>query len=140
MLIKSDSVSSNQYTTPQQTGIHSDLHERRSIRLKQPLGNRLELPGLCDHNPLLIIRLGQVHVHLADGLQALQGHVAEHVGLDAAEEHVVLHLVGLILVVLLALLAVHDADPEDQLLGVVVVEDAVQIIAESWPGKRSVEN
>jgi hypothetical protein len=35
--------------------------------------------------------------------------------------------VGLVLVVLLALLAVHDKDPEDQLLSVVVVEDAVQI-------------
>ena len=77
-----------------------------------------------------------MHVDFANGLQALQGHVAQHVGLNAAEEHVVLHLVGLVLVVLLALLAVHDADAQHQLLRVVVVEDAVQIVTESCAAKK----
>ena len=46
-----------------------------------------------------------MHVDLADGLKPLQGHVGQHVGLDTAEEHVVLHLVRLLLVILLGVLA-----------------------------------
>ena len=72
-----------------------------------------------------------MHVNLADGLKPLQGHVGQHVGLDASEEHVILHLVRLLLVVLLAILAVHDPDAEYELLRVVIIEDTVEVITEA---------
>ena len=72
-----------------------------------------------------------VHVHLADGLQPLQCHVRQHVGLDTPEEHVVLHLVSLLLIVILAVLTVHDPDSQHQLLRVVIVEDAVEVVSEA---------
>ena len=54
------------------------------------------------------------------------------------KEHVVLHLVCLILVILFAaVLAVHDPNPQDKLLGVVVVINAVQVVAETWVGKQA---
>ena len=33
----------------------------------------------------------------------------------------------------LVLVAVHDPDPQNQLLSVVVIEDTVQVISETWP-------
>ena len=52
-----------------------DLHQSRPVRLQEPLGLPLELPVLGDDDPPLVVGLGEMHVDLADGLQALQGHV-----------------------------------------------------------------
>ena len=58
----------------------TDLHERCSICLEQPLGDVFELSRLGDDDPLLVLRGRQVHVHLADGLDALGGeHAARRV-------------------------------------------------------------
>lgn len=74
-----------------------------------------------------------MHVHLADGFDSLQGHVRKHVCLDTPQEHVVLHLVHVFLVVILefVVFVVHDTDTQHQLVRVVIVEDTVQIVAES---------
>ena len=98
-------------------------HQAHAVRLQDPLLQGLELPILCDDDLLLVVSLWQVHVHLArdrassgwvggggrkeagvdgqwewpadlaDLLYALQGHVRQHVGLDAAQEDVIVHLV-----------------------------------------------
>ena len=107
-------------------------HQGRAVRFQEPFCDRLELARLRDHRALLVVRAGQVHVHLGDRLQTLQRHVGQHVGLDATKEHVVLHLVRLLLVPdVLAVVRVHDADAEHELLGVVVIEDAVEVVAEA---------
>lgn len=74
-----------------------------------------------------------MHVHLADGFDTLQGHVGQHVCLDATQEHVVFHLIDGILfrVLEFVLLVIHDTNAKDQLVGVVVVEDAIQVVAEA---------
>ena len=72
-----------------------------------------------------------MHVDFVDGLEPLQGHVRQHVGLDTSEEHIVLHLVCLLLIILLAVLTVHDPDSEHELLCIVVIEDAVEVITEA---------
>ena len=72
-----------------------------------------------------------MHVDLADGFQALQGHVRQHVGLNTSQEHVVLHLFRLLLIILLAILAVHDPDSEHELLRVVIIEDAIEVISKA---------
>lgn len=43
-----------------------DPHEAHAIRLKDPLLQSLELTILCDDYLLLIVSLGQVHVHLEE--------------------------------------------------------------------------
>ena len=50
-----------------------DLHERRSVSLQNPLRDPLELPEVGQDDPLLVISARQVHVYLADRLQALAG-------------------------------------------------------------------
>lgn len=74
-----------------------NAHECRSVGFKQPLGDGFELSGVRDDNSLLIFGVGQMHVDFADGFEALQSHVRKHVGLNAAQEHVILHLVSLFL-------------------------------------------
>lgn len=46
-----------------------DSHEGGSVRLEQPLGHGLELAVVRDHNTLLVVSGGQMHVHLGNGLQ-----------------------------------------------------------------------
>lgn len=100
-----------------------DPHEAHSVRLEDPLLQGLELTILRDDDLLLVVSLGQVHVHLeeksvtfdfslqagirfcyrsearpsicylADLLDALKRHVRQHVGLDAPQEHIVIHFV-----------------------------------------------
>lgn len=74
-----------------------------------------------------------MHVHFSDGFDTLQGHVRQHVRLDTTQEHVVLHLVHIFLVVVLELvvLVVHDTNAQHQFVRVVVVEDTVQIVTKS---------
>jgi hypothetical protein len=110
-----------------------NLHHAGAVSFEQPLGDRLELSGLRDHDPLLGVVLGQVHVHFRDGLDTLQGHVAQHVRFDAPQEHVVVHLVHVFVgaVSEFAVVAVHYANSQDQLLRVVVVEDAIQVVTEA---------
>lgn len=109
------------------------LHHGRSVRFQQPLSDGLELSFGRNDDTSLGVRLGQMHVHLSDGFDSLQGHVRQHVSLDTTQEHVVLHLVHIFLVVILELvvLVVHDTNTQHQLVGVVVVEDTVQIISET---------
>lgn len=47
-------------------------HEGRSVSLKDPLSNSLELSLLSDEDPLLVISVGKMHVHLCYGLYSLQ--------------------------------------------------------------------
>ena len=58
----------------------------------------LELSAVCNNDPLFVVCCGQVHVDFGDGLQTLQRHVRQHVGLNATQKHVVFHLVSLLLV------------------------------------------
>lgn len=41
-------------------------HETHSVRLKDPLLQGFELTVLCDDDLLLVVSLGQVHVHLKE--------------------------------------------------------------------------
>ena len=105
-----------------------DPHEAHSVCLEDPLLQGLELTILSDDDLLLIVSLGQVHVHLeeksvtfdfsllagicfcyrleaclsicylADLLDALKRHVCQHVGLDAPQEHIVVHFVHHLLI------------------------------------------
>lgn len=43
-----------------------DSHETHTVCLKDPLLQGLELTVLCDDDLLLIVSLGQVHVHLEE--------------------------------------------------------------------------
>ena len=69
------------------------------------------------------------HEHFADAFNSLQGHVGKHVVLDLFEEDIVVagSAVGFLM---LPLVVVDDADAEDELFGVVVVVDAIEIPAE----------
>lgn len=107
--------------------LREDPHEGGTVSFEQPLGDGLELAGVRDHDPLLIFGVGQVHVDLADCFEALKSHVRKHVCLDATEEHVVLHFVGLLFfsVIFAFAVRVHDANAKDQFLGVVIVKNAI---------------
>jgi len=107
------------------------LHKCGSVSLKQPFGDGLELSLVRHKDPLLVISLGQMHVHLRNGFQSLKCHVRQQVRLDTPEEHVIRHLVCLIFIVVLSFLTVHEPDPENQFFCVVIVKNAIQIITKS---------
>jgi len=108
-----------------------NLHQCSSVRLKQPLSNPLELSTVSDHNPFLVIIARQVHVHFLNGLQPLQSHVGQHVGLNTAEEHVVLHFISLVLFIILTIIPIHNPNTKNQFLSIVVVKDTVEVVPES---------
>lgn len=51
------------------------FHHSSSVSFQQPLADSFEFAFRSDDDPSLGIRLGQMHVHLSDGLDTLQGHV-----------------------------------------------------------------
>ncbi len=97
--------------------------------------------------------------YLADLLNALQCHVGQHVGFNAAKEDIVIHLIYYLLILdtrfniydstqrkgasylltsknvyyllKLVLVTIHDADSQNQFLGIVIIEDAVKVITKS---------
>lgn len=112
-------------------GEHS--HQRRSVGFQQPLGDVLKFARVRQHDAFLVVRRRQVHVHLGNCFNTLQRHVREHVAFDASQKDVVLHFVRLFFGFFgeLFAFAVHDANTQNQLVGVVVVEDAVEVVAEA---------
>lgn len=103
-----------------------DPHETDSICFQDPLLQGFKLSIFCDDDFLFVVRLGKMHVHLADLLNALQGHVCQHVGFNASKEDIIVHLIYNLLILLeLVLVAVHDADSQYQFLSIVIIEDAV---------------
>ena len=100
------------------------LEQVHALRVQLPLGRlreRLRL-RVQAHD----VRLADEH--LADVRDPAQAQVRQELRLEALQKHLVLrrHLPD----VPLLELVVHDPDPQEQLLGVVVVEDAAQVVLE----------
>lgn len=74
-----------------------------------------------------------MHVHFSDGFDTLQCQLRQHVRLNASQEHVLLHLLHVLFPIHseLVVALVHDSDTQHKLLGVVVVENAVQVVTET---------
>mmetsp|Transcript_13686 Transcript_13686/g.32412 ORF Transcript_13686/g.32412 Transcript_13686/m.32412 type:complete len:631 (+) Transcript_13686:410-2302(+) len=81
---------------------------------------------------LLVSRLAPDNVvrpadeDLGDPLDALQLQLREHVCLDLPQEHVLILRIGVLVSLLPS--AVHHADAQDELFGIVVIEDASEIV------------
>ena len=113
-----------------------DLHKRGTVRLEYPISGGLKLAFLVDLNAFLVLLNWLGHVHFGYGLNALQGHVRQNVLLDKLEKLIILHLVhGLFATALVSGVVltrgriVHDTYAQYQILGVVVIEYAVQVFA-----------
>lgn len=99
--------------------------------------------------------------YLANLFNALQCHVCQHVGFNAAKEDVVIHLIHYLLILdtrsniydstlrekrrvpyspvkiqnyllELVFITIHDADSQNQFLSIVVIEDAVEVVTKSY--------
>ncbi len=75
-----------------------NFHQIYTICFEDPFLKCLVLPVAIDDDFLLGVLGGPVHVDLGDLFDALEGHVREEVGLQTAEERVILHLVQLLLI------------------------------------------
>jgi hypothetical protein len=112
--------------------VRKDRQQSDSVSFQHPFLDSLDLPGLCEDHSLLVLGRRQMHVHLGDGLDSLQGHVSQHVGLDTPQEHVILHLINLLFLILhLVVIRAHNPDPQHQFLRIIIVKNTVQIVSES---------
>ena len=50
-------------------------HEADTVRFQQPLLDGFKLSLFRDDGSFLVILVRQIHVHLSDGLDALEGHI-----------------------------------------------------------------
>ena len=99
------------------------LEQVDALGVQHPLGALGE--GLRHRVEAQGVRLSDEH--LADIRDAAKLEIVEELRLETLEEHLVLRL---LLAHVLLELGVHDADAQQQLLGVVVVEDAREIVLE----------
>lgn len=74
-----------------------------------------------------------MHVHFPDSFNSLQCQLRQHIRFNAPQEHVLFHLFHVLFTIHSELVVafVHDSDAQHELLRVVVVKDAVQVITEA---------
>lgn len=74
-----------------------------------------------------------MHVNFPNRFNALQCQLRKHVGFNAPQEHVFFHLFHVLLAIHSEFVVafVHNSNSQHELLRVVVVEDAIEIVTES---------
>lgn len=110
------------------------FHHRRSVSFQQPFTDSLELSRFRYYNSLFAVRLWQVHIHFSNCFNALQSHVRKHISFDASQEHIVVHFIDRVFVLIVlefVVFVIHDSDAKHQFVCVVVVKYAIQIVSKT---------